>query len=1058
MTMADVQMLLALLAQSMGAPEPTRAEAEKQLADLQQQPLTAAFLATLVEQSLVIPDAQGQPREPSGQMDENVRLMACLWLKHFVKRQWKALRHWSDEEKRQFRQVLLFAALYEPNATIALHLTLILATLARGDFPAQWKIEELFSPVLQMLQSEQATKELTLVRHRRSIDVTYRVVKELSTRRLMMHRKQFAALSVEIIPLVLQHWCSTANALDLSLVTSAAAPEHLGMLLTTTKLLSTIFMNAFRDLAMLQNGEIVQAALQQLYEKLERVVQVRQTLIVSHPGGEQAESVVAVLDKVAFRMASLIVGIQKAYPIEFRAYLSPFMNLFWNVLVQPMQSSATDHRVPKRLQIESLQFFANVLSCRLYKRESLSSELTGDSSSVVTKVITATGDVSLTDSMVLEAQSAVDSFFSASMGEESRLEMLLRLVVLHYMKLQPSDLDEWSNDSEAFVILSENLTAQESIRACAENLFLTVLQNFPQQTIPVLTQLTAAASSWLAEITQRSDGPSPDVQQRVLESDAVLLAIGLGCYDLHDCFEFEPWFLSNLVPLLVNQSASIGSINDVPVLKYRVVWLVSCWLAQLTANIRAPLYDALLNASAFFKPEADAALKLRIVQSLESMVNDWGFDRSVFLPFLPRAVECLYAFFPQTDESESKMKVLGCLDAIVQACGGDIISFSELISSPLPAMWTSGGEAENLVLGKILQLLAKLLSNAKECDASVAAQHAVALETLKEMSLQVVRFATDVSNPDEVFLMESGLELWVETLEISTVYTENLHVLFQNAIRLMERDYEHIKLVMTLLERYVRLGTEQFWQSYHASVENLLQNVVGNVKAEASIQIARTVELIVAAYSSAQLVGCRELVTQLVAACAAYQRKESGREPENVIVAYLVVIAQLLRRHLELVVVQIFGNDLATFVAVLDLLVNKFFTVGSVSMSLARRKVWAVGMCAALDVIEQPVLEKLGQIMECCADVLDEEVEAAQEANKPSSDDDESESGGAYRAYKSHRTKQSSEMSDTVVSATNIDLKAMVQTKLSAIATKLGPDLFGQLLQTIDSSVLTKFQ
>ncbi|GLE07320.1 hypothetical protein PINS_up017450 [Pythium insidiosum] len=72
------------------------------------------------------------------------------------------------------------------------------------------------------------------------------------------------------------------------------------------------------------------------------------------------------------------------------------------------------------------------------------------------------------------------------------------------MRLQPSDLDDWRDDPEAFVTLSESLTAAESLRVCAENLFLTLLEHARDDTIPVLTRLTATATEALARLRKDS--------------------------------------------------------------------------------------------------------------------------------------------------------------------------------------------------------------------------------------------------------------------------------------------------------------------------------------------------------------------------------------------------------------------------------------------------------------------------------------------------------------------------------------------------------------------------
>ncbi|GLE03732.1 hypothetical protein PINS_up012634 [Pythium insidiosum] len=1043
----DVAVMLQLLSRSLAAD----ADADKQLDALHRQPLSAAFVGGVL--------AHIEPSRASSHVPADVRLLACLWLKQYLKRSWKQLRHWSDAERTDVRQRLLVAALQEPTPTLALHLALSVAIVARSDFPSAWTPEQLFAPVLLPLQTQ--TQDAQPHAQQRSVELAYRVVKELSTRRLLQHRKQFAALSVELLPLVLQHWSSTASSVTTATaaVAAAAARDATALqkhLLTTTKLLATLLLHAFRELVAGPCSQHVHSAFVQFYEQLERLLTLRSALLAVDADATD-ETAVALLDRVSYRIARVVVETQKAYAIEFRALLTPFLELFWRVLAAPVASA--DAPGAQRLQREALQFLANVWSCRLYKRESLST----DETRVLTKVITASGDVALSDAMVLEANAALASFFDGA-----RIAALVERVVLQFMRLQPSDLDDWRDDPEAFVTLSESLTAAESLRVCAENLFLTLLEHARADTIPVLTRLTATATEALARLPK--DSVDDSVDATVLDVDAVLLALGLGCYDLHECFDFEPWFLSHLVPLLV------ADARGLPVLRARVVWLVSCWLAQLSGDVRVPLYDALLCASA---QSSDAALQRRVLQTLEAMLSDWGFDADAFLPFLPRAIERLVAFFPQARASDSKLKVLACLEALVTACGPRAATAAQQLCAPLPAMWQTGGEAESLVRAQILQLLAALLRAVKTSSHSSSE-----LCALHEMSLQVIALATDVRNPDELFLMESGLELWLETVASATQYSDALHALFPNAVQLLDRDLEHVQLVLSLLERYVRLGGAAFWQTYHADVQRLWLGVVGNVKLEAARQLARTLELVLALggdsveATQALVASCAPVLQRVVAACVAFQRRDDARESHGVITAYLGVVARLwvvASGQPRVVVVDVLQGDLATLLEVLELWLHQAFTVAPASLRLPQRKLWAAGLCGVLDVPEPPVLEKLGQILEACVEVADEEAEQASErareaqallagGGRAEEEEEEEEEdfgrrgggggGAAHRAFQRHHARQR----ESDVLDLDVDLLALAKSKLSAVAAHVGPAAFAQLLQSVDASVLQRLE
>lgn len=1051
-----------LFVQSLRAVEPQRSAAQDDLQQLQNAPITAPILGTVLDMCLKVPNADGTPcnlGQPDSE-DSNVRLLAVIWLKQYLKGQWRASKERSlllDEERAHIRSALLLAALHEPQETVALHLSLIVAMIARVDFPTQWSFDGLFPIMLQPLECLKEAADP--IRNQRSVNLCYRVVKELAAKRLMQHRKQFAMLSMEMLPLLMQFWSMTATELNDVLQTQGQAATQtnnekvatialslltkgviqLNVLSTATKLISTMLLNAFRDLAALQSGEVMRSVFIEFYNQLERLVRFRQALsvLIENPSGfaltSDSKIIVLALDKCMHRIAVTILGVQKAYPIEFREHLQPYLSFFWNVC--HVFAMAPAHASPRQLQIDALQYFANVLACRLYKIRDMSGPRC--STQIISKVITATGDVALTNAILFEAQTEINAFFTQV---DNRFASLLKMMVMPYMVLNDKDLAEWRSEPEAFYTVMESLTAQESVRACAENVFLTLVQNYSEQTISALIQMTSDASTYLVDLG-RERPMYANTDRRVLDIDAVLVAIGLSCYDLHDCFEFEPWFLTNLVPILVHPDTTVGSFEGLPILRFRIVWLVSCWLAQLSASVRPPIYDALLNLTTFMhEANADVALKLRIIQTLESMLNDWGFEYDAFSPFLARSLECLFALFQQVNESESKMKVLGCLESIIQACGAHIVSFCRQIIAILPALWENESDASNLVRGKVLQLMAKLLSSVNEVPSG---EEAGGVEALPRMCVQVIRYATDVLNPDAVFLIEGGLQLWKVTLEVSTMYTEELHVLFGSALRLMERDCEHIVLVLNLLERYLLLGNIQFWQAYHAPISQLFLIVFANVKAEASLLIASVAERIIKTIPTNQLATFSPVVKTMAESCINYKRGRANQERDSVIGGYLSVVARLMVTSLDFSL-NTCCNDLAVLLELANVMLRLFYTVGSSSLTPLQRKVWALALLSTLTLKEHSFLDKTGQILDLCAEVIDEEQEitAAVDSDK---------SGGQVGVfcYKQQPIEQ-----DACILA--LDLKSFVCKQLNALASNLGSSHFDNLLQTVDASVIRK--
>ena len=110
----------------------------------------------------------------------------------------------------------------------------------------------------------------------------------------------------------------------------------------------------------------------------------------------------------------------------------------------------------------------------------------------------------------------------------------------------------------------------------------------------------------------------------VLLREAVYNAVGLSAYDLHDFIDFNMWFLNYLVPIL-QVNTSVGGIGSI-ILQSRVIWLIGCWASDLTAELRPPLYAAMLH----LLRSNDAVGNLNAVTTINSLMDDWKFDADLF--------------------------------------------------------------------------------------------------------------------------------------------------------------------------------------------------------------------------------------------------------------------------------------------------------------------------------------------------------------------------------------------------------------------------------------------
>ncbi|GLE07321.1 hypothetical protein PINS_up017451, partial [Pythium insidiosum] len=292
----DVAVMLQLLSRSLAAD----ADADKQLDALHRQPLSAAF-----------------PSRASSHVSADVRLLAVPLAQTVPQALVEAAcATGATPSVPTCASACSVAALQEPTPT---------AGAAPGAERRDRRAQRLPVGVDARASSSRPcccrwqTQDAQPHAQQRSVELAYRVVKELSTRRLLQHRKQFAALSVELLPLVLP-------ALELHRLLRHHSPQpHCSR---------TLLLHAFRELVAGPCSQHVHSAFVQFYEQLERLLTLRSALLAVDADATD-ETAVALLDRVSYRIARVVVETQKAYAIEFRALLTPFLELFWRVLAAP---------------------------------------------------------------------------------------------------------------------------------------------------------------------------------------------------------------------------------------------------------------------------------------------------------------------------------------------------------------------------------------------------------------------------------------------------------------------------------------------------------------------------------------------------------------------------------------------------------------------------------------------------------------------------------------------------------------------------------------------------
>ena len=877
------------------------------------------------------------------QIDPQSRLMASICLKNLIQRHWKSRSRSSicisENEKSLLKQFLL-SHMNESETQIATQLACGMSKIARLE--QNWPV--ILIPTL--VQYIQSGSSIEIYRAMYSLK---RTLKELASKRLLMHKKAFYAMTAEFFPVLYQLW---------------TVQQDQEVFYYSTKVLYYLIVVGYPGIS--QNP-----SLPSCWNEIHLKIQNKNSNL--NP-------------KTLVVLAKLVVETQKQHPMEFCSFLGPFLQLFYTELQHTTMEA--------KFLIQAVTFLSNVQHCLAYREEK-------------------------------QVERNIEAFLTPERKEE-----LIQSLVLTLMQLDSTDLEDWQLDPEGFILTQESLTAAESLRSAAENLFLTMLQSQRQQLAPIVLQLLSqygiTSVERIAQLTK----------QDLLRTDAVYLAIGLASYDLHEYLEFEPWFLNSLVPCL--QTRSNPEIIPVPVLRRRILWLIGCWMAQITESIRPPLYDALLRLLMEDSPFTDMAVKLTAIQTLQALLNDWEFKRDIFRPFIGRLIQAAYHVMGQTEQTETRLKIMELLQSMLNVCDNDILPHTQTLVAPLPELWQMSQE-HNLVRGQILRVLSKTVTAARE--------HSVELHS--GLLLPVLQYSTDVDQPDQVYLMDSGLELWQEVLYYATTLTPELLAVFQNLPKFMLRDFEHIKAAMKLIDSYLLLGGETFWLTYASDVARVLETVIGNVKPDGAAHICRILETCVRIFPPSALKPLYNVFGLLLDAISLARMDDLNREPDMVIIGYMTVLARVLfhapavfyallesRANAHDTPQQLLGRLVAFYL-------DKYYSIVYTSVGPVRRKVWACAMCCFLSLNDREILERTGQILDLCVDVL--------EASKDQDRSDESTSTIEFEA--SRRSELLAK--DPIL---QMNLHQLVCDRLTDCSKRIDPTFFQHLMQMVDQSVLKRFQ
>ena len=275
---------------------------------------------------------------------------------------------------------------------------------------------------------------------------------------------------------------------------------------------------------------------------------------------------------------------------------------------------------------------------------------------------------------------------------EDCVQNLCRHLILHYFPLTDSQLDEWRNDPEDYMLIECGESHKFVLKACIESLFVGLFYDFKSYVIPVIMNFVAEVNNLNVDFMSEND---------LLKVAAVYRAVGVASYELFHDLDFDVWFENKLLYILNMTSPNMH------ILQQHIIWLIGEWInVKFSASNRITLYQVI--SSILTKNSTDVVIKLTSCKTLRSAIDDFEFIIEDFSPFVHEVFVALCELLVNVQLCDTKMMILNVLAIMIERMGKKIVSSGDLLVQYLPHLWELS-EAHNLLRGAVINLLIHLV-------------------------------------------------------------------------------------------------------------------------------------------------------------------------------------------------------------------------------------------------------------------------------------------------------------------------------------------------------------
>ncbi|KAG8374436.1 hypothetical protein BUALT_Bualt11G0131600 [Buddleja alternifolia] len=913
LSVSDLPAIYTLLTNSLSGDTNLRKPAEDVLAQFESRP---GFCSCLME-VITAKDLVSQT---------DVRLMASVYFKNSINRYWRNRRDstgMSTEEKSHLKQKLL-SHLREENYQIALTLAVLISKIARIDYPREWP--DLFSVLAQQLQSADI-----LTSHRIFL-ILFRTLKELATKRLTSDQRTFAEIASQFFDYSWHLWqTDVQNILHgfSMLAQNASELNHDDIYLTCerwflcSKIIRQLVVSGFpSDAKSIQEVQPVKNVCPVALNAVQSFLPYYSSFQGKHPKFWDF------LKKACTKLMKILIAIQHRHPYSFgdKDVIWPVVDFCLNQITNP----DPDVLSFEEFLIQCMSMMKSVLECKEYK-PILSGRVIDDYR------------VTLQE-MKKNVSSAVAGVLASLMPSE-RVVLLCNILIRRYFVLTASDVEEWYQNPESFHHEQDSVLWSERLRPCAEALYIVLFENHSQLLGPVVVSI-------LQEAMHGCPSSVSEISAPLLLKDAAYGAAAYVYYELSNYLSFKDWF---------DGALSLELTNDHPntrIIHRKVALILGQWVSEIKDDTRRPVYCALVK----LLQEKDLCVRLAAARSLYFHIEDANFSEQDFSDLLPICWDSCFKLVEEVQEFDSKVQVLNTISCLI-ACINEVIPYANTLVQFFQKAWEESSDESLLQI----QLLAAL----KNFVVALGYQSPICYNML----LPILQSVINVNSPDE--LLEDSMQLWEATLSHATSMVPQLLGYFPCLVEILERSFDHLKVVASIIEGYIILGGLEFLNMHAPTLAKVLDLVVGNVNDKGLLSILPLVDILVQCFPTEVPQLISTTIHKLIGICLSGgddhdPSKTSVKASSAAILARILVmntnfLAQMTSEPSLLAHLQKdgFPTEENILLCLVDVWLDKVDNVIS-----TQKKTFGLALSIILTLRLPQVLDKLDQILSVCTSVI----------------------------------------------------------------------------------------